>query len=384
MPDISEIRRQFPITERCVFLNHAAAGPIPIGAVEAMHAHARDHAENGVRNHAEWSRYYQRLRERLAVLVGGRPGGIAFVQNTSSGISLAANGIDWRPGDNVVLPACEFPSNYYPWTNLAHLGVELRRVEAPAGHASTESIAQAVDARTRAVAISFVQYSNGCRNDLEGVGRLCRAHQMLFVVDGTQGVGAIRLDVERLGIDLLAVSAHKWMLGPLGIGFVHCSERALAALRVPVVGWLSVREAFRFDYELDLPEDAARFEPGTENAVGLRGLGGTLELMETLGFEWIEQRVLALTNRLVERLRSLNCEVMGPRNAERRSGIVVFRSPHHATETLHERLSGENVVCSVRNGGIRLSPHYYNNESELDFVCGLIARAPGRTGADNP
>jgi cysteine desulfurase / selenocysteine lyase len=203
----------------------------------------------------------------VAWLVGSRSQNIAFTQNTSFGISIAANGLDWRAGDNVVLPGREFPSNFYPWKNLAYLGVHVRTVPAPLGHAAIDDIAGAIDDRTRAVAVSAVQFSNGHRYDLGRIGDLREDRGMLFIVDGTQSVGALTIDVAAAGVDLLAVSSHKWMLGPPGIGFAHISDRAFDQLRAPVVGWLSVSEPFAFDYRLDLAPTAERFEPGTENVV---------------------------------------------------------------------------------------------------------------------
>jgi len=370
--DFEAIRTEFPITQTCAFLNHAAAGPIPLRARDAVHELLTDHTEKAVTNHAAWVADQDTIRARVARLVNGDKNGVSFVQNTSSGLSLAANGIQWKPGDNVIVPACEFPSNIYPWMNLEHLGVELRRIDTPLGYAKPEDIEAAINPRTRAVSISFVQFSNGYRNQLAALGEICRRRGPLFVVDGTQGVGALRLDVAQCGIDLLAVSGHKWMLSPFGIGFTHCSQRALGALRVPVVGWLSVNEPFEFRYELELRDNATRFEAGTENAGGIAGLGASLELMEELGETRVENRVLDLTDLLCEGLRSCGCTVHSARQPDTRSGIVVFTSTRHDTESLHRLFLSNDIVCSVRSGGIRLSPHYYNNESEIERVIDLL------------
>jgi len=372
MPNFETVRSQFPITQTSVFLNHAAAGPIPLMARDAVCDLLTDHAENGVTNHDSWLRDHARVRRQVAALVSGSSEAVAFVQNTSSGLSLAANGIRWKPGDNVVIPACEFPSNVYPWMNLEHLGVELRRVESALGFATPDDIGAAIDGRTRAVSMSFVQFSNGHRNQLASVGEICRQRGPLFVVDGTQGVGALKLNVADCGIDVLAVSGHKWMLSPFGIGFVHCSRRALDELRVSVVGWLSVKQPFEFRYELDLPEDATRFEAGTHNAGGIIGLGASIELMEQLGQSRIEEQVLRLTDTLCDGLLSRGCTIHSCRKPDTRSGIVVFTSEQHDTESLYQRLYADGIVCSIRSGGIRISPHYYNNEAEIERVIDLL------------
>ena len=372
MLNFDTARDEFPLTRNGIFLNHAAAGPIPLRARDAVAELLTDHAQQAAMNHADWLQRHNEIRRGVANLVNGDEQRVAFVQNTSSGLSIAANGIRWVAGDNVVVPDCEFPSNTYPWMNLSRLGVELRRVGSARGYATLEDIASAIDDRTRAVSVSFVQFSNGHRYDLAAIGELCRNQGSLFVVDGTQGVGALQLDAQACGIDWLAVSGHKWMLSPFGIGFVHASQRALDELNVTVVGWLSVNEPFKFRYELDLPHDATRFEAGTENAAGIVGLGASLELMAELGFARIENQVLDLTEHLCDRLKASDYELQTSRHAHSRSGIVVFRSARTDTEALFARLEANNVACSVRNGGIRLSPHYYNNESEIDAVIDIL------------
>lgn len=366
------VRGQFPVTQDLVFFNHASTGPVPLVVCEAVSGLMHEHARLGVTNHAEWSHRYKILRSQIAALVNGREDGVAFVQNTSSGLSIAATGLDWSAGDNVVIPACEFPTNRYPWLNLERFGVEVRQVEAKDGYAHADDVAAAMDSRTRVLSVSFVQYSNGHRYDLASLAEICRTHDSLFVVDGTQGVGALRCDVSALGIDVLAVSAHKWMLGPLGIGFVHCSSSALSRLHPSIVGWLSVDDPFSFNPVMKLPQNAARFEAGTENANGQVGLSATLGLLESLGVDAVEQRVLALTDKLCEDLRHAGCVLKTHRREHNRSGIVVFEHPTLPTETLFARLNDHKVVSAMRNGGIRLSPHYYNSDSEIEQIVELL------------
>ena len=335
-----------------------------------MQPNATDHAGHGF--NPAWRNDIERVRAQIAWLIGSQPDNVAFVQNTSFGISIAANGIDWRPGDNVVIPAREFPSNYYPWLNLADRGVELRTVDAPEGHASIDDIATAIDGRTRAVTVSAVQYSNGHRYDLATLGQLCREHGVLFVVDGTQAVGALTIDVDASGIDVLAVSSHKWMLGPPGVGFVHLSDRALDVIAPSVVGWLSVAEPFAFDYRLDLPPSAKRFEPGTENVIGTVGLGGTIALLQDFGPVWVEKRILHLTDHICQSVAARGYEVHSPRQDRRASGIVIFSRTGVDPEHLHKGLTAAGVKCAVRAGGIRFSPHYYNTIAEIDTAIAAL------------
>jgi cysteine desulfurase / selenocysteine lyase len=362
MIDVARVREEFPIVERCVYLNHAAVGPIPRRSQRWMERAIEEYL---VMERGEWAARMARVRALSAALINARPDQIAFIKNTSEGLSLAANGIEWRAGDNVVVHDNDFPSVVFPWQNLAEQGVETRRVAAREGCVLVDDIADAIDGRTRAVAISTVQFKTGFRCDLAAIGQLCRDHDLLFVVDGIQSLGALALDVRACGADVVAADAHKWLLGPSGIGIFYCSDRALERLKVRTVGWLSIKEPFAFDYRLDLLPDARRFEPGSDNTIGICGLGGTLELIAELGNEAIEARVIGLTELLCEGLARKGYRIVSPRGARERSGIVIFDSERHPTEVLFERLTAARIVVSVRGGAIRVSPHYYNSEDEI-------------------
>lgn len=376
--DRDALRAEFPSTEVAVHFDHASISPISRRAAEAMRGAAAAYTRLGYQQ--SWRDDAETVRHQLARLVNSTPDNIAFTQNTSTGLSLAANGLDWRPGDNVVLAEREFPSNYYPWMNLARRGVRVRTVPAPAGHAAVDDLAAALDERTRVVAVSAVQFSNGHRYDLAAIGELCRAHDVLFVVDGTQAVGALALDVERCGIDLLAVSAHKWMLGPAGIGFVHVSDGGLERIHPDIVGWLSVRQPFAFDYRLDLPADARRYEAGTENAIGIAGLGAAVSLFLEHGVDRVERDVLELTDLLCERLVATGHEIVSPRAPGARSGIVIFRSPTVPADELHERLRAAGVNCAPRGGGVRFSPHFYNDVDDVERALSALTDGAGLPG----
>jgi selenocysteine lyase/cysteine desulfurase len=250
--------------------------------------------------------------------------------------------------------------------------VHVRRVPAPAGHATIEALRDAIDERTRVVTLSAVQFSNGYRYNLDEIGDLCARHGALFVVDGTQSVGALRIDVTQSQIDLLAVSSHKWMLGPSGIGFIHVSDRALEAIQPDIVGWLSVTNPFAFDYRLHLPTTADRYEPGTENVIGTLGLGAAISLFLECGPQWVEDCVLELTDHLCDRLRAGGCSILSPRNGHSRSGIVIFAKPGASPDELHVQLTAAGVRCAVRGGGIRFSPHCYNTEEDISTALGAM------------
>lgn len=367
------VRAAFPVAAREAFLNHAAVGPTSRGVIAAIQAQMRRHAEDpfgmAATNHAE----ADAGRALAARLVGGAPANIAYIQNTSHGLSLIANGLGLKPGDNVVLPEPEFPSNTLPWLRLAAQGVEIRRVPVPDGRVGPDTLRPAIDARTRVVTLSHVQYFNGHRVDIAAIAPVCRAAGALLVVDGTQSIGAIALDAAATGVDALVVSAHKWMLGPLGIGFMALSDAAMDRVAVTVPGWLSVREPFAFRNTLDYLPDAQRYEPGTENAGGICGLTERLREIEAFGIAAIEARILTLLDHAAARLEALGATVVHQAAPRHRSGIMVFAHKALDSAAVVAGLLERRVRVSLRHGRVRLSPHYWNSAQDIDALANGVA-----------
>ena len=366
--NLQQIRSDFPIVESGIYVNHAAVGPLPLSVRKAvleridMHVHTVGSAWD------DSLPIYQEGRQLAAQLVNSRPENIAWIQNTSDGVSKIASGLDWRPGDNVIVPDREFPSNYFAWKQLAKQGVELRHIESEDGKTLPQNLAKIIDQKTKVVTMSQVQYYNGFKCDIESIGAICREHDALLIVDGTQSIGAINLDVTKCQVDALIVSAHKWMLGPLGIGFMALSDRAMERVAVTNIGWLSFSDPFNFAQEKELLPNAGRFEPGTENSAGIFGLTARLRSILALGPDQIEQRIIALTDRLCAGLEARGYQVTSHRGPGEKSGIVTFTHPTTEGVTLMERLTQDNIAVSLRAGGIRVSPHYYNSEEEIDRI----------------
>ncbi|MGY1694524.1 aminotransferase class V-fold PLP-dependent enzyme [Geodermatophilus sp. SYSU D00814] len=369
-----EVRELFPGTADVAYLDSAAVGLVSCRVREAMTEVLTAHERSGIAAAPAWREHARAVRASVARLVGGRAEQVAFTQNTSTGLATVTNGIDWRGGDNVVLPAGEFPSNSYPWLQLRRHGVEVRQVATADGHARVEDLLGAVDGRTRVLAVSAVQYSSGHRYDLGRLGAACRSGDALLVVDGTQAVGALAVDTAALGVDVLAVSAHKWLLGPFGIGFVHLSGRAADRLSPSTVGWLSVEDPFAFDAEPQLAADARRFESGTENSAGIAGLGATVDLLHRLGRQRVEDRVLDRAEQLGTLLEEAGMRVHVAADRERRSGIVVASSPGGAHRELHERLLADGVRCSLRGDGLRFAPHVFTSDADLHRAADTLRR----------
>jgi cysteine desulfurase / selenocysteine lyase len=366
--ELASLRRDFPVTERWVYLNHAGIAPLPRRAAQRAAASLRRVVEGGDRAWAAGEERGEEVRALAARLLGARrPREVAFVPNTSTGLSLVAQGLEWRAGDNVVGALSEFPANVYPWMELGHRGVEYRQLRERSGRLDLDELASLVDERTRAVALSWVQYASGFRVDLSSLGRFCRERGALLVVDAIQGLGAVRMDVERDLVDVAVAGGHKWLLGPQGIGLLYVSERVVHRIRPVILGWRSVRHPFDWaTFDPTLAEAAARFEPGSFNVAGVDALGASLELLLELGPETVEARVLALASRVADGLAARGFEVVSSRRPGEASGVVAALHGEVPAEELVAKLAGRGVVAAARGGRLRVSPHVYNTEEEID------------------
>jgi len=364
---------EFPICARWVFLNHAAVAPLSNRARRAMEWLLDDVTRNGTANAGQWHQCYQRCREAAARLVGAKPTDIALLKNTTEGLGVVANGLDWREGDNVVSCNVEFPANIYPWMNLARRGVDLRLVPERDGRVPFEDIEAALDARTRVLALSFVEFGSGFRHDLERLGALCASRGVLFVVDAIQGLGVFPVDVAAQQIDALSADGHKWLLAPEGCALFYCTPALREQLEVVNVGWWGVVNASDYlNYDFTLRPDARRFESGTLNTVGVYGLTAAIELLLELDLDRVAARVLELTDHLCEGLLGKGCELLSSRVAGEASGIVSFVSPSEDPRAFVTRAEGEGIIIACRDRRVRVSPHCYNDESDLNALLALL------------
>lgn len=371
--NLEELRREFPVTERWIYFNHASVAPVSNSVATAMAQLVEDVRDNGIVHVESWYGLYADARRSAAALIGARPQEIAFVKNTTDGILLVANGVDWSDGDNVVIAEGEFPANVYPWLNLRRRGVQVRWVPLRQGRLMVDDFAAAIDARTRVLSVSSVEFHTGFRNDLASLGQLCREHNLLFVVDGIQSVGALVLDVDRLGVHCLAADGHKWMMGPEGCALFYCAAAALDRLQVAGLGWAGVAAAQDFLHiDASLQADARRFETGTQSTAGIAGLKAAIDLLLACGLAHIETRILELTQRLCEGLEQRRYRVLSSRIPGESSGIVTIDSPEHTSQALQGRLREAGVVATERGGCVRLSPHFYNTEPEIDAVLAAL------------
>jgi selenocysteine lyase/cysteine desulfurase len=317
---------------------------------------------------AHWERLRGQVRSRVAELLSVGPESIAFTKNTTTGLGLVAAGLDWEAGDNIVGVDREFPANIYPWMGLKRKGVELRLYQAEQGRIDVKALVRLCDSRTRVLAISAVQFWSGFRTDLAALGKALKGGDVLLVVDAIQAVGAMRLDLSATPVDFLCAGAHKWMLGPVGVGFAYVGPRMLERLHPVTIGPESVvRDREFFDYDLTLKPDARRFEEAAPNYPGILGMGAAVNLLLRAGLPAVEEGVLRLADRLRDELPSRGYElVLKPTLPAERSGIVSFRHPRMVPTELHTRLREAGVIISLRSDFLRASAHYYNSDEDLD------------------
>jgi cysteine desulfurase/selenocysteine lyase len=375
--DAEHYRLEFPIVKSTAYLNHAAVAPIARRVLGAMTGLLEDVQRSGARNFHRWIENVEAIRIRAANFISADPEEIAFVPNTSTAVSLFANALDWNEGDEVVSNEGEFPANYYGWKALERKGVQLRLVPQPAGEICLNSIVDAFTSRTRLMAVSFVQFLSGYRLHLNELGELCAARGVLLFVDAIQGLGAFPLDVRKAKIAGLAASGHKWLLGAGGCAILYVRRDLAEQMQPSVVGWLSV-EGWQ-DFVSSEPvwrKAAERFECGTPNLAGIYGLGAALELLTEAGPQAISERILQLTGGLRDGLTRLGYHIYGPTSRNACSGIVTF-SPRerNGADALFQRFEQEGIAVSLRSGMIRVSPHFYNTEAEIDRVLEVLRSA---------
>jgi selenocysteine lyase/cysteine desulfurase len=367
------LRTEMPIAEHWAYFDHAAVAPLTAPAAAAVKQWCEESLRDGDTRWPEWSRRAEATRDAAARLIGADREEIALVPSTTAGITLVSEGLDWQTGDNVVTLADEFPSNAYPWLNLASRGVETRRVATDNGRLDLDKLAAACDARTRIVSVSWVGYATGYRHEVDRIAAIAHEHGALMMLDAIQGLGAFPLDVRQTPIDFLSADGHKWMLGPEGAGIAYIRREHLDRLRPIGVGWHSVVHASDYTrIELDLKRSASRYEGGSQNMVGMLGFGASLELLLALGLENIAASILDITDSACERLQAIGATIISDRQRERRSGIVAFELPGKDSLSVKKHCLKQNVVLSCRAGRLRISPHAYNNEEDLDRLVAAL------------
>lgn len=373
--DLSRYRSEFPyLSSGAIHLNHAGVSPLPMRTAEAIREIATAQCETPAQAmRGAWDEIAI-CRTKLARLMGVEADNLALTKNTAHGISIVADGLDWREGDEVVFADCEYPANTYPWLAQSARGVVARVVQTrPDGALDPADYAEAMSARTRLIAVSWVQFSTGYRSDLAAFAEIAHARGALLLVDVIQGLGAFPIELRSLGVDIAATGSQKWLIGPLGVGGLYIHPNALNHLGLVNMGSGSVKDvrAFR-SLGFDPKPNAQRYEEGTPNLIGMVGLSASLSLIEEAGIQNIAARIMAINCYAADRLKAKGYEIASPQSDKHRAGILIFRHPTLPSEQLAQALESAGVIAVPRGGGIRFAPHFYLEESDMDRAIGAL------------
>lgn len=368
----TEIRDLFPAARKYAYLNSAACAPLPTTAVEAVVKQLLDVSENGTINFMDWVATKNRAREIIAAMLKVGAEQIAFMRNTSDGFATVANGLKWREGDNIVTFAKEFPANFYAWRRIRdEFGVEIRACRERNGRIDTDEFISLIDANTKLVSISAVQFASGFRADLERIGAAARAVDALFAVDIIQAFGVLPFDLKAQKIDIAAGASHKWLCAPEGCGILYLSERARERVAPTLVGWISVENAWDFeDSEQEFKPNALAWESGTGTASLFYGLEQSAKLLFETGAERIETYLEELSDYLCELIAGKNYEIVSSRAAGEKSQIVCIRNNNGLTSNeTAARLAEKNIIVSPRGDRLRIAPHFFNNHEDIERLA---------------
>lgn len=369
-------RSLFPVVDHWVFLGHAAVCPLSAPVRRSIETYLARAVEGD--QELLFPRGMEReIREMAARLLGVAVDEIALVGPTSLALSFVAEGLDLAEGDNVVIDPADFPSNVYPWLRLRERGVEVRSVGVPPSRTvAVADLERVMDDRTRLVSLASVHYLSGRRLDLAALGTFLRGRGVWFNVDAIQGLGAV--DTPGAYADSLAADAHKWLLGPQGVGILAVRRESQERLRPPAVGWRNAQcPDFVSQEEVRYLDGAVRYEAGSHCFAGLAGLHAALRLLLEFGIEAIERRNVERTLRLARDLADRGWELAHPPTRETASAIVSFTRAGEDMGGLHRRLRDARIWASLRSGQdgrhwIRVSPHFYNADTDIERLLSVV------------
>lgn len=367
--NISEIRKSFPhIKQGKIYFNHAAIGPLSISVTNKLEEFIRQRSEGSIDVYDIFLEAQKSAKEKLGKILNVEPARVSLAENVSSALSIVAQGLKWKAGDRIILNDMEFPSNVYPFLNLKKEGVEVDFVKSTDGKILFDDIEKFVTARTKLISISLVQFVSGFRADIEMIGELCKQKGIIFCIDGIQGIGAINTDIKKYNADFIAGGSQKWLMGLQGASFFYISKSLQDKITPKIVGWTSVAKPWELlNYDLTFREGADRFQNGTMNAIGVYAMNETLNLFESVGMENIEEHVLSNSEYFINELINIGVKpILAGAERKNLSGIVTFS--HQKAELVFDELKQRNIVCAMREGKIRLSPHFYNTKEEIEFV----------------
>ena len=374
LPDWPSLRALFPALKEYAYFGWAATSPLSTRAADAMVRHVTETRDGGAARYREWYQTYEAARQEAATLINASPDQIALLKNTGECLSTIAFGLDWKSGDNLILPRGEFPANTYPWLALRDRGVEVRRIEPDEqGRFTVTDVERLMDDRTRLLSLSWVNYSTGFRADLAAIGNLCRERGIFFSVDAIQGLGVLPLDVAITHVDALSADGHKWLCAPEGLAVFYLRREWFNRVQPVTRGWWSVALPSRFDLEdQPLADTARRYESGTLPTTNCYGLREALRLLNEIGVVQIAARIRTLTGRLVEQLSAKGARIVRAMGENEWSGIVSFAVPDRDPRQLAAELEREKIIVTPRSGRLRVAVHAWNDQHDFERLIAAI------------
>lgn len=377
--DKAAYRSIFPHTQNGhIYLNHAAISPLSSNVSGAIGHFMEDRSSGNIENFENWMNTVEETRNLIATLIHtSYPERITFMGNTSDAISAVAEGLNWEPGDEIILNTMEFPSNVQPFRILERFGVKLIFLKPDEfGRIHPEQIEKSITKKTRLVSISAVQYLNGFKADLKAIGDLCKRDNLFFVVDGIQALGAMDIHVDTCGIDALATGGHKWLMAPMGTGFLYISEKLEKQLSPAKTGWLSVEVPWDLtNFNQPWLPVSKHLETGTLNISGIYGLHASLKNLLEIGTDTIRKEIGQLLDNAINLLeKSSSIRIVTPLNLADRAGILTFsKNGMESTDDFVSDLKKDRITISSREGLLRISPHYYNTHEEIETVLNKVS-----------
>ena len=369
MPAIADlIENEFTLSEDICYLNHAAVSPWPKRTVDAVKCFAEENGSNGSRYYERWLRTEQLLRLQLQTLIGASSTDeIALLKSTSEALSVVAYGLDWSDGDQIIISNQEFPSNRIVWESLRTLGVELITVDIDSTENPEAAIIDAITVRTRLLSVSAVQYATGLALDLDLIGAACQQQRVAFCVDAIQSIGVKPFDVESCRADFVMADGHKWMLGAEGLALFYCRREWIERLSLSQYGWHMVEAMGDYDRRDWQPATSARrFECGSPNMLGIHALQASLSLLLQVGALHIFSSVSNKVGYIIDNIIKNGGTIVSATEPQQRAGIVTFRFHNEDIEARYRHLQKNGVICALRGGGIRFSPHFYTPQAVID------------------
>jgi cysteine desulfurase/selenocysteine lyase len=373
--EVSKARDFFPHTKTgIIYFNHAATGPLSTFVTNKLDEYLKERSFERIDNFPKVKDYAKSTKEDLGKYLNCSPDRIAYTDNTTNGINILASGINWNKGDRILLNDIEFPANVYPFLNLQKDGVIIDFVKSHDGIVSADDIISNIRPDTKLVSISFVQFLTGYRVDLDKIGKYCKEKGIIFCVDAIQGLGALRLDVKKCNIDFLSCGTQKWMLGLQGFAFIYLTEDLQDKIQPKYAGWLSVENAWDFlHYELIPLKSAERYQYGTISHIGVFAFRGALDFFKSFSWEDIEKQTIEVALYLSNQLGEIGIKTfLAGYSKENLSGIVSFK--HNGSQKVYDYLTNNQISCAVREGIIRLSPHFYNTFEECDKLVSILKK----------